>query len=80
MMLTAGFRIELLDNSASVIRELFADARSAVGAVELARDIDWPPRAVTMRVLNLDCARFIPRGSGATGEPSRISISGAAPL
>jgi hypothetical protein len=48
------FRIEFPDGSARVIRELFADARNAVGAIELVRDIDWPPRAVTMRVLDVD--------------------------
>jgi hypothetical protein len=48
------FRIEFLDGSASVIRELFADARNAVGAIELVRETDWPPRAITMRVLDVD--------------------------
>ena len=48
------FRIQFLDGSARVIRELHADARNAASAIELVRDIDWPPRAVTMRVLDLD--------------------------
>jgi hypothetical protein len=48
------FRIQFLDGSARVIRELFADARNAVGAIELVRNLDWPPRAVTMRVLDVD--------------------------
>jgi hypothetical protein len=48
------FRIKFLDGSASVIRELFADSRNAVGAIALIVDMDWPPRAVTMRVLDLD--------------------------
>jgi hypothetical protein len=34
------FRIEFLDDSATVIRELFADARNAVGAIALVADID----------------------------------------
>jgi hypothetical protein len=33
------FRIEFLDASASVIRELFAGARNAVGAIALVADI-----------------------------------------
>jgi hypothetical protein len=28
--------------------------RNAVGAIGLVADVDWPPRAVTMRVLDLD--------------------------
>ncbi len=48
------FRIQFLDGSARVIRELAADARNAVGAIALVADVDWPPRAVSMRVLDLD--------------------------
>jgi hypothetical protein len=29
-------------------------ARNAFGAIALVADLDWPPRAVTMRVLDLD--------------------------
>ena len=46
--------VRYLDGSGRLIRELVADARNAVGAIELVADIDWPPRAVTMRVLHLD--------------------------
>jgi hypothetical protein len=52
--LTMQYRIQFLDGSARVIRELHADARNAASAIELVRDIDWPPRTVTMRVLDLD--------------------------
>jgi hypothetical protein len=31
---------------------MYADARNAVGAIALVADIDWPPRTVTMRVLD----------------------------
>jgi hypothetical protein len=48
------YRIQFLDGSANVIRELTADARNSVGAIALVTDIDWPPRAVTMRVLDAD--------------------------
>jgi len=48
------FRIQFLDGSARLIRELHADARNAVSAIELVRDMDWPRRAVTIRVLDLD--------------------------
>jgi hypothetical protein len=48
------YRIQFLDGRATVIRELTADARNATGAVALVSEIDWPPRAVTMRVLDTD--------------------------
>jgi hypothetical protein len=37
-----------------MISELIADARSAHGAIALVADLDWPPHAVTMRVLDAD--------------------------
>ena len=48
------FRIQFLDELARVIRELAADARNAAGAIALVAYVDWPPRAVTMRVLDVD--------------------------
>jgi hypothetical protein len=48
------FRIQFLDGSERVIRELAADARNAAGAIALVADVDRPPRAVTMRVLDVD--------------------------
>jgi hypothetical protein len=48
------FRVQFVDGSARVIRELHADAQNAVSAIELVRDLDWPPGAVTMRVFDLD--------------------------
>ncbi len=48
------YQIQFLDGSANVICELAADARNAVGAIALVTDIDWPPRAVTIRVLDTD--------------------------
>ena len=46
------YRIQFLDSSAKVICEWSANAQSAAGAIELIVDADWPPRAVTMRVLD----------------------------
>ena len=46
------YRIEFLDGSAKVIREWSANAQNVAGAIELMVDADWPPRAVTMRVLD----------------------------
>ncbi len=46
------YRIQFLDRSANVIREWSASAQSVAGAVALVVDADWPPGAVTMRVLD----------------------------
>ena len=46
--LTMQFRVQFLDGSARVVRELYADARNATRAIKLVRDIDWPPRAATI--------------------------------
>jgi hypothetical protein len=48
------YRVQFLDRSAQVLRELFADARNDVGAKELTVLMDWPPGAVAMRVLDVD--------------------------
>jgi hypothetical protein len=48
------YRIQFFDGAAAVISELIADAHSAAGAIALVADIDWPPHAVTMRVLDAD--------------------------
>jgi hypothetical protein len=46
------YRIQFLDGAAHILREWSAYARSVAGAVSLVVDTDWPPRAVTMRVLD----------------------------
>ncbi len=46
------YRIQFLDSSANIIREWSAGAQSVLGAIKLVVDADWPPRAVTMRVLD----------------------------
>jgi len=52
--LTTQYRMQFLDGSATVIPELIADARNAAGAIELIANIDWPPNAVSIRVLDAD--------------------------
>ena len=52
--MTVQFRVQFLDSSTRVIREHVAEARHAADAVALAVDLDWPPRAEIMRVLDLD--------------------------
>ena len=46
------YRIQYLDGSANIVRELSADARSGMSAFELVADMPWAPRAVTMRVMD----------------------------
>jgi hypothetical protein len=48
------YRIQFLDERATIIHERTADARNAIGAVALVSEIDWPPRAVGMRVIDAD--------------------------
>ncbi len=48
------YRIQFLDGRANLIRELTADARSATHAASLVVDVDWPPHAVSLRVLDAD--------------------------
>jgi hypothetical protein len=50
--LRVQYRIQFLDRSANVIREWSATGQSVAGAVALVVDADWPPRAVSMRVLD----------------------------
>ena len=45
------YQIQLLDGNAGVILDLIADARNAAGAIALVADLEWPPHAVTVRVL-----------------------------
>jgi len=46
------YRIQYLDGSANIVRELSADARSGMSVFGLVADMPWVPRAVTMRVLD----------------------------
>jgi len=54
------YRIQYLDGSANIIRELSADARSGMSAFELVADMPWAPRAVC-ECWTLTGARFIPQ-------------------
>jgi hypothetical protein len=48
------FHIQFLDGSANVIGELTVAARSATGALQLVVANDWPPEAVSIRVLDAE--------------------------
>jgi hypothetical protein len=46
------YRIQFHD--AAVISELIADARSVNNTIALVAEVDWPPQAVALRVLDAD--------------------------
>jgi L-fucose mutarotase/ribose pyranase (RbsD/FucU family) len=46
---------------------LIADARSVHGAIAIVADLDWPPHAVTMRVLDADGREIHPEIKGDAG-------------
>jgi hypothetical protein len=50
--MSVQYRIQFLDGAGNVIQEWSASAWNVEGAIELIVDTDWPPRAVTMRVLD----------------------------
>jgi hypothetical protein len=66
------YRIQFLDGAANVLREWSAYARSVAGAVSLVTEIDWPPHAVTMRVLDANGREVHSTTKiGGPGAPSR---------
>jgi hypothetical protein len=66
------YRIQFLDGAANVLREWRAYARSVAGAVSLVTEIDWPPHAVTMRVLDANGREVHSTTKiGGPGAPSR---------
>jgi hypothetical protein len=60
------YRIQFLDRRANVIRELTADAQNAVGAIALVTDIEWPPHAVSLRMLDPDGREVHSKSKGDT--------------
>jgi hypothetical protein len=58
------YRIQFLDAAANVSRA--ADAHNAVGAIALVLGADWPPHAVTMRVLDADGRELHSEAKGAS--------------
>jgi len=48
------YRVQFLDQAGVLVAQWVASALTDVGAIELGSDIDWPPEAVTMRILDPD--------------------------
>ncbi len=46
------FRVQLLGGSANIVQGLAVNARNPAGAIEMLTGIDWPPRAITMRIID----------------------------
>jgi hypothetical protein len=69
------YRIQFLDGMASVILDLVADARDAASAIALVVDLDWPPNAVSMRLLDEDGREGSFGNQGATSSEGRTTPS-----
>ena len=46
------FRVQFLDASGAIIREMHADARNPAAAIALVDGMEWPAGAVRMIILN----------------------------
>ena len=47
-----SFRVQFLDDSGTIIREMHADAWNAAAAIALVEGMEWPAGAVRMVILN----------------------------
>ena len=74
------YRIQFLDVIASVILDLVADARDAASAIALVVDLDWPPTAVSMRVLDEEASAVRRRSAAVTQIMIRAALSAGAML
>jgi len=73
--LTMEFRVQFLDRSGIVVREFHAYARNAAGAMNLVKDVDWPPGAVLLRILDARVARSaVGKGEGVIYAPATSPI------
>jgi hypothetical protein len=50
--LTVQFRVQFLDASGTIIREMHADAWNAAATIALVEGLEWPAGAVRMIILN----------------------------
>ena len=50
--LRVQYRIQFFDGAGNVVREWSASTHNVADAIKLIVDADWPPRAVSMRVLD----------------------------
>ena len=47
-----SFRVQFLDTSGTIIREMHAAAWNAAAAIALVEGMEWPAGAIRMRILN----------------------------
>ena len=52
--MSVRFRLQFLDPSANVVREMHSSAWSVAYVIELVGAIAWPPVAVGLRILDSD--------------------------
>jgi hypothetical protein len=55
-VLTTQFRVQFLDASGTIIRELLADAWNAAAGIALVKGMEWPAGAIRIVILEgFDC-------------------------
>jgi hypothetical protein len=52
--MSVRFRVQFLDRSANIVREMYTFAWSVAYVTELLKAIEWPPVAVSLRILDPD--------------------------
>jgi len=65
------YRVQFLDRSGSIIKEFHAYARDVAGAMNLIIDVDWPPGAVRLRVVDAEGLEVDGRKAVSDATPSR---------
>jgi hypothetical protein len=74
-LMSVQYRLQFLDGSANVLREWSANARSVAAVVSLVTEIDRPPHAVAMRVLDAN-GREVHSTTTKIGQPDAASRTG----
>jgi hypothetical protein len=73
------FRVQFLDRSANIIREMHCFAWSVAYVIELLMTIDWPLAAVNLRILDQEGKQVHFHGI-STVETGSVQIRPLAPL
>jgi hypothetical protein len=48
------FHVQFLERSANIVCEMRSSARNVAHVIEMLKAIDWPPAAVSLRILDRD--------------------------
>jgi hypothetical protein len=52
--LALQFRVQFLDRAANVVREMYSFSWNVANVIEFISAIEWPPVAVSLRILDAD--------------------------